>query len=312
VACQSLPPVDARVAAIARRQHGLITSAQARAAGLSTMQIVGRHRSGRWVDIEPGLWLIAGTSFSWHTRLMAACLMTGGVASHRAAAVLHGADGVRPGRPEVTVARARQSRRPGLTAHRSSDLDPADRISIDGIPTTTAARLGVDLGAVVSYAVYERAVDDLLARRRLSWIDLADTVVRVGRRGRRGVAAARRLLLERDAEDLTESRLERLFLRLIRTFGLPEPEPQHVVRDGTAFVARVDFAWPARRVAVELDGRRYHAGAEAFASDRWKRNRLQVLGWDVLAYTWTHVLSEGPAVTAQVAAALERGAIRCA
>jgi hypothetical protein len=301
------PAADARVAATARRQHGLITSLQAHAAGLTPDQITWRHQTGRWRSVGDGLWVIAGLTFTWHTSLMAACVATRGVASHRSAAILHGTRAFGPGRPEVTVVRSRRSGRSSCTVHRSTDLEDQDCTTVDGIPVTTTARLAVDLGAVVPYFLYEQVVDDLLTRRLLTWDDLALSVVRVARRGRRGVGPARQLLLDRIGEDLTESRLERLFLRLARSTGLPEPVPQHEVGDDGGFIARVDFAYPAQRVAIELDGRRHHIAPAAFERDRWKRNRLQLLGWDVLAYTWAQIVNDGAAVARQVQQALKRG-----
>jgi very-short-patch-repair endonuclease len=38
--------------------------------------------------------------------------------------------------------------------------------------------------------------------------------------------------------------------------------------------------------AVELDGEGTHLDRVAFQADRTKRNRLQLLGWRVLAFTW--------------------------
>ena len=36
--------------------------------------------------------------------------------------------------------------------------------------------------------------------------------------------------------------------------GLPTPSAQYRVFDGDGFVARVDFAWPELRLALEYDG----------------------------------------------------------
>ena len=50
------------------------------------------------------------------------------------------------------------------------------------------------------------------------------------------------------------------------------------------FVARVDFAWPEHKVAVEYDGL-WHAEAGQFARDRQRLNRLQAAGWRVVFVT---------------------------
>jgi hypothetical protein len=289
---------------LARNQHGLFTTQQALDAGFSRTQIRDRHACGRWTRVGRGVHHVAGAPFTWRTQLMVACLATGGVASHKSAAVLHGVAGMRPGRPEVTVRRGRRVRQAVGTIHQSTDLAPVHIKAIDGIPATTPARLAVDLGAVVTFPTYERAMDDLIARRVLSWDEILDLLCLLSRRGRDGLGAARALLLERYGDDVPESVLERAFLQLVRGASLPEPVPQVEVSDAAGFIARVDFAYPDRRLAIELDSRRHHLHADAFESDRSKRNRLQLLGWQVLSYTWDQVIRSGPTVAGQVGRAL--------
>jgi very-short-patch-repair endonuclease len=71
---------------------------------------------------------------------------------------------------------------------------------------------------------------------------------------------------------------------LFRRSPLPPPVAQFVVRDRYGFVAPVDFAWPAHRVAVEYDGL-WHAEAGQFAADRERLNRLREAGWRVVFVT---------------------------
>ena len=66
--------------------------------------------------------------------------------------------------------------------------------------------------------------------------------------------------------------------------GLPAPTAQYRVRHGGREVARVDFAWPELRVAVEYDGA-WHAEPGQFAKDRQRLNRLQAAGWTVVFVT---------------------------
>jgi very-short-patch-repair endonuclease len=44
-------------------------------------------------------------------------------------------------------------------------------------------------------------------------------------------------------------------------------------------VAREDLAYPEHRLAIELDGFRWHAGRGPFRSDRLRRNRIEAAGW---------------------------------
>jgi very-short-patch-repair endonuclease len=60
---------------------------------------------------------------------------------------------------------------------------------------------------------------------------------------------------------------------------------QHRVRDDAGRVlARVDFAWPDRRVAVEYEGR-WHGEPQQVARDRARLNRLTAAGWRVVFVT---------------------------
>ncbi len=49
-------------------------------------------------------------------------------------------------------------------------------------------------------------------------------------------------------------------------------------------MARVDFAWPGRRLAVEYDGA-WHAEPGQFAADRRRLNRLTAAGRRVVFVT---------------------------
>jgi very-short-patch-repair endonuclease len=54
--------------------------------------------------------------------------------------------------------------------------------------------------------------------------------------------------------------------------------------DGPTFVARVDFAWVAQRLALEYDGL-WHAEPGQFRRDRDRLNRLTAAGWRVVFVT---------------------------
>jgi len=98
-------------------------------------------------------------------------------------------------------------------------------------------------------------------------------------RGTRQAREAVRLVDGR-AESPPESRVRVLLAQA----GLPAV-PQFTVRDRDgAFVARVDLAYPALRVAVEYDGV-WHADAAQFRRDRRRLNRLVDAGWVVLHVT---------------------------
>jgi hypothetical protein len=86
------------------------------------------------------------------------------------------------------------------------------------------------------------------------------------------------------ADGLAGSPQETRLRLLIGRSGLPAPTAQFSVCDGPVFVARVDFAWPEHRVAVEYDGL-WHAEEGQFAKDRRRLNRLLAAGWRVVFVT---------------------------
>lgn len=123
------------------------------------------------------------------------------------------------------------------------------------------------------------AVDRMIATGSVS----LGTVRDLAARGRGpGSARARRVCTL--ADGLAESPQETRLRLLLRASGLPAPVAQYRVHDDRGFVARVDFAWPDHKLAVEYDGL-WHAEAGQFAKDRRRLNRLQAAGWRVVFVT---------------------------
>jgi len=89
------------------------------------------------------------------------------------------------------------------------------------------------------------------------------------------------------------SQLEQELLFQIRALGLPEPTRELQIIAQRRF--RWGFAWPERRLAVEVQGdiwRRTNAGRSAghanpsrIAKDYEKHNLVTLLGWRVLYFT---------------------------
>ena len=86
------------------------------------------------------------------------------------------------------------------------------------------------------------------------------------------------------ADGLAQSPQETRLRLLLHRSGVPVPVAQfRIVVDGR-FVARPDFAWPERKVALEYDGL-WHGEPVQFARDRQRLNRLQAAGWRVIFVT---------------------------
>lgn len=90
------------------------------------------------------------------------------------------------------------------------------------------------------------------------------------------------------------SDLEALLAFQLRASGIPAPEREHRFA-APARRWRFDFAWPALKVACEVDGATWIAGRHARGSgierDARKYSTAAVLGWRVLRVTRTMVES---------------------
>jgi very-short-patch-repair endonuclease len=81
---------------------------------------------------------------------------------------------------------------------------------------------------------------------------------------------------------------------------------QYAVTDGGGrFVGRVDFAYPAQRVAIEVDGFRHHDTRATFDDERARGNQLVAMGWQVLRITSKHLEEDPDGVVAWVRDALK-------
>jgi very-short-patch-repair endonuclease len=189
-----------------------------------------------------------------------------------------------------------------VRTHATRRLDPVDVARRGAIPLTSPARTLLDLGGVAPPEAVESAMEDALHRRLVARPQLDALLLRLGRPGRPGVATLRAVLAGRDRRAApTESILEDAFVRLLRQGGLPAPARQYPIRAPGRPPVRLDFAYPVSRVAIELDGRRWHSGRADVERDRTKSNLLAALGWRLLRFGWSDVHDRGAGVVTAVA-----------
>ena len=210
---------------------------------------------------------------------------------------------------ELSSTKNRMARVPWITLHRVSRLDPADITTIGALRVTTPARTVADLCAVLGRDEVEPALDDALRRGLTSLPRLRWTAQRLGGRGRPGVRLLAELLCEREPGwTPPASRLESRVRALLRQAGLPEPSAQWEIRDRGTLLARVDFAYPEAKLAIEADGYRYHSGRTAWQRDRVRRNALTSRGWRVLHVTWNDLSARPDEIVSEIRQAMS-GAI---
>jgi very-short-patch-repair endonuclease len=281
---------EGRLAAVARVQHGVFTRRQARDAGFTDKMIRHRVRSESWCRLHPDVFVHASVAATTRRDLLAATLAAGGVASHESAARLVGMHPVPRTRPVVTMGdSAHHHDLDGVRVHRYQDLDDRWTTTVDGIPTTTSPRTILDLGSVLSVGRLEAVLDHALDHRLVDLGSLIECFDSLAKPGRRGVVALRPLILARGGGLVADtSELERMFTRLLRRAGLPEPERQ-VLLGGRELIGRVDFLFRSHGLIVEVDGRLGHTQVLDFESDRRRDQRALVAGFRVVRFTYRQI-----------------------
>jgi very-short-patch-repair endonuclease len=237
---------------------------------------------------------------------VAAVLMTsppGSVASHRTAAAVWGIEiplGDRTDRrvDVIVPAAGRPESRSDRRIHRL-DLAPDECTERHAQLVTTPARTWRDLAGVLEPPALLAVTDQVV--RSLAGADQLAGQLRRHPAGRGCARAATVLPL---ADPRAESPMESVVRWVLRAGGLPAPELQFVLRDDSGlFVARADFAWPARRVMVEFDGA-VHRDRDVFVKDVRRQNLVVGAGWTMLRYTSADVLGSPEDMVAEIRRAL--------
>ncbi|HEY3034990.1 MAG TPA: DUF559 domain-containing protein [Streptosporangiaceae bacterium] len=290
------------MAAVAKEQSGLFTWVQARQAGYSAWQIRARLHDGRWRRVLPAVFGGSGVPDTPSIRDRAAYLAAGrfAVLSGPSAARLHGMD-VRTLFSCVTIPRARHLEIAGVRLLRESVTED-DLLLLADMFVTTRARTVFDCLRVLPESDASALLDRALQRK---WIDIDGLAARVRRHGRRHGAPRLRALLEEAAVG-ARSEAERLLHGQLVEAGILGWVANHEIHDGAGLIGLVDVAFPAARLAVEVDGRAWHAAGDRFQRDRTRQNRLVNAGWTVLRFTWQDLTVSPTAVIATIRAALNR------
>ena len=295
---------ETQVLELMRQQHGLISRQQALAEGVTDMQIKRRLAVGIWLRANRGVYRHAVFRETPHSRLLASCMACNGLASHRSAAALHDLDGYKLDRVEIAVPWKRKPVIKGALIHRTTQMHLAKRVDRQGIPCTGVGRTVLDLATVVNRKQLVHTIDAVIRDGLLRPSDLYAVLASHSRQGRTGCVALREALDERCGDEpVPLSAWSRMVADLLMESGLERPAMEHQVCDRTGeFVAQVDLAYPSRRLAIELDSKRWHLNSEAFERDPRRRNSLVANGWTVLTFTWNDYVDHPSQLCATVAA----------
>jgi hypothetical protein len=288
----------------AQTQRGLLTRADLRALGVSADRRHRLVREGTLVQLGCRTFGLAGWPTDHRRRILAACLDTGGVASHMTATWLQGVPNFDPrGLPEVVVGRKTLSARSSLAiVHTTTSLPATDIDNVDGIPVTSMARTLLLLAGMpgIDHERVRGAVDDAVRMAKASDKWLWHRLEKLRVRGRPGISVLEAILTARAGGEITESWLEREFLRVLREAGLVLPVCQARIAPKGPFVARVDFLYADLGIVIEVTGAVGHSTPAQRAADARRRNRLGRLGLLVLEFTYEQVVGDPAAVVREV------------
>ncbi len=150
------------------------------------------------------------------------------------------------------------------------------------VPSMTALDLCTSLGG--------EAIDEALRSRQVRIADLYETIRLTPKR--RGNSDRRLLILE--SREQPWSAAEREGHRLLHGGGIRGWTGNYPL-PLLGLVYYLDIAFPAAKLAIEIDGRAYHDDAGTFETDRWRQNDVVLAGWRVLRFTW-RMLTEQPQI----------------
>ncbi|CAN5594300.1 type IV toxin-antitoxin system AbiEi family antitoxin domain-containing protein [soil metagenome] len=281
-------PRTSEVWSLSARQHGVVTRGQLIGLGFSASSIGRRAAGGSLHRVWPGVYAVGRPTLGYEGTLLAAALACGrgAMISHRSAARFLGLLGsgalLKPPTPiDASVPLTVVRRHAGIVVHRRTRLRRRDRTVVRGVPVTAPGLTLVDLASKARQDVLEAAVSEADRQNLIDPDSLrAEAEHHHGRPGAKRLAA----LLDRGRFRLTDSELERRFLRLVARAGLPRPRTGELV-NGFA----VDFHWPHLGLVAETDGLRYHRTARAQARDRVRDQAHTASGLTTLRFTHAQV-----------------------
>lgn len=288
------------------RQDGVVSRAQAIAAGWTDGQITRHLTSGRWRRVHHGVLITHTGPVPWRADVWAGLLHAGpcAVASHRTAARLQGLVDEDPSDVELLVPWGHGVRqRPGIVVRSTKALDQRRHPS-RSIPQTRIEHTVLDLAELAPRP--DEVVSWVLTacQRRATTPERLAAALATRPRHRH-----RRLILNvlAEAKHGIASTLERHYRRDVELpHGLPRARRgERITVSGRHWYA--DARYSRFRLRIELEGLRWHPDDVRWRDD--VRDNVAVLTGDaVLRFGWRAVVGQPCEVAAQVAAVLrDRG-----
>lgn len=253
-------------------------AAEALDAGLLTFRELRRFHTA----VYPGVWVTRGVDLSAIDRAYAAWLWSDrrGVVSGLAASALHGAKWVEP---DTLIELVHLNRRPprGVIVRGDRLLEGEAQV-LGGIPVTTPARTGFDLGRRLPVDQAVERIDALMNAADVKAEEIDAVIARHRRvRGLRSLRTVLKLV-DGGAESPYETKTRVLLLRN----GFPAPQTQIRIADRYGVVvARLDMGWRQWRVGVDFDGAAHWTDPAQRERDVDRYWVLPELGWTDIRLT---------------------------
>jgi very-short-patch-repair endonuclease len=279
------------MASWALRQRGNVTRDQLLAAGCTRKMIRRRVALGLLHEQFPGVYLVGHRVRPALSRECAALLYCAprAMLSHRTAGRIERWPLAPYPDIEMTIVGRRRRPPAGLRIYSLNDLAPHELRRHHGLPITSPSLTLLDLAGCVTEGELAAALNEARVKDRVNDGEI-DATLRA-HPNRRGARALAKLLESDEARFATESKTERLCLRLMLAHGL-EPDASQV----WIGPYRVDFLYEEERLIVEADGYRFHRPKKRFVEDRRRTAYLIGRGYEVFPLTWWD-LTERPTVS---------------
>ena len=250
----------------------------------------------------------------WKARLSGLLLRAGdgAMVSHRAAARLHGMEGIDEGTVsafvEATVASQARKFPAGIHRTRYPDLNPT---FVDGFWVTSIERTLRDIASCCSFYIVEQALESILRGPDRTRPDQWNTVLldslrkSISHNDRLPGTYVLKSILQRRSDDArpTGSLPETQIFQALRHAGIETvTQPEVRIVDGSG--ALLDELYPDLGLVgfptvLEVDGLKAHSSASALVRDLHRQNKL-LRGFRVLRYPASKILEDPSAVAAEV------------
>ncbi len=295
-------PLLVPLAALARRRHGVFSTAEALDAGLDSYELTRLVRRGMCERLRRG-WYVDAADYRaaddagrhlLRARAVSAAISTPHVLSHSSAAAAHGLPLHEISLDEVHLTHplsARATRHEARVWHHCGDLEALEVMTVDGLGVTALARTAFDVARTSDPAGALVVADAALARGATPEDYRA---VLEHRADWPGSVKASHVLTRADgrSESVGES-LSRL--AFIRAGFAPDVLQPDVRTDRGEY--RTDFGWVERGVLGEFDGKiKYgrllangETATDVLVQERERELAIERAGWVVVRFTWAEI-----------------------